>query len=62
MKPYEFMRLYNPKLGKFIYKHKGSGIIVDNIMKPMRKIVSYCKKVCCKKRSESIEIRCFTSE
>ena len=63
MKPYEFMRLYNPKLGKFIYKHKGSGIIVDNIMKPIRKMcVSYCKKVCCKKRSESIEIRCFTSK
>ena len=63
MKPYEFMRLYNPKLGKFIYKHKGSGIIVDNIMKPMRKILSpIVKKVCCKKRSESIEIRCFTSK
>ena len=34
------MRLYNPKMGKFIYKHKGSGIIVDNVMKPMRKIIS----------------------
>ena len=40
MKPYEFMRLYNPKLGKFIYKHKGSGIIVDNILKPMKRILS----------------------
>ena len=63
MKPYEFMRLYNPKLGKFIYKHKGSGIIVDNIMKPMRKILSpIVKKFVVKKRSESIEIRCFKSK
>ena len=40
MKPYEFMRVYNPKLGKFVYKHKGSGIIVDNIFKPMKSVVS----------------------
>ena len=40
MKPYEFMRYYHPKLGKFVYKHKGSGIIVDNIFKPTRKILS----------------------
>ena len=52
MKPYEFMRLYNPKLGKFIYKHKGSGIIVDNIMKPMRKIV---KKFVVKKGKKALK-------
>ena len=40
MKPYEFMRFYHPKLGKFVYKHKGSGIIVDNIFEPMRRILS----------------------
>ena len=40
MKPYEFKRFYHPKLGKFVYKHKGSGIIVDNIFKPMRRILS----------------------
>ena len=40
MKPYEFMRFYHPKLGRFVYKHKGSGIIVDNIFKPMESIVS----------------------
>ena len=28
MKPYEFMRFYHPNLGRFVYKHKGSGIIV----------------------------------
>jgi len=31
MKPYEFMRVYHPELGQFVYKHKGSGLIVDNI-------------------------------
>ena len=40
MKPYEFMRFYHPKLGRFVYKNKGSGIIVDNIFKPMRSAVS----------------------
>ena len=40
MKPYEFMRFYHPKLGRFVYKHKGSGIIIDNIFKPMKSVVS----------------------
>ena len=44
MKPYEFMRVYHPKLGKFVYKHKGSGIIVDNIFKPMRGVISSAAK------------------
>ena len=40
MKPFEFMRVYHPKLGIFVDKHVGSGIIVDNIFKPMRRILS----------------------
>ena len=40
MKPYEFKRFYHPKIGKFVYQHKGSGIIVDNIFKPMKSVVS----------------------
>ena len=31
MKRYEFTHYYNPKLGKVVYRHKGSGVIVDNI-------------------------------
>jgi len=27
-------------MGKFVYKHKGNGLIVDNIFKPIRKIAS----------------------
>ena len=40
MKPYEFMKFFQPKLGRFLYKHKGDGIIVDNILKPMRRVAS----------------------
>ena len=44
MKPYEFKRFYHPKLGKFVYQHKGSGIIVDNIFKPMKSVMSSVAK------------------
>ena len=40
MKPYEYKRYYHPILGRFVYKHKGSGIIVDNIFKPMKGVIS----------------------
>ena len=40
MKPYEFRRFYHPKLGRFVYQHKGSGIIVDNIFKPLKSVAS----------------------
>jgi len=40
MKPYEFKRFYHPKLGKFVYNHKGNGLIVHNIFKPIRSIAS----------------------
>lgn len=44
MKPYEFKRFYHPQLGKFMYKHKGSGIIVDNIFKPLKNVASSVTK------------------
>ena len=40
MKPHEFTRFYHPKLGKFVYKHKGRGLIVDNLFEPMKSVVS----------------------
>ena len=40
MKPYEFTRFFHPKLGRFVYKHKGNGIIVDNILKTMSRVAS----------------------
>ena len=40
MKPYEFRRFYHPKRGRFVYQHKGSGLIVDNIFKPLKSVAS----------------------
>ena len=39
MKSDEFFRFYNPKLERFVYKHKGSGVIVDSVLKPMRSVM-----------------------
>ena len=44
MKPYEFKRFHHPKMGKFVYKHKGNGLIVDNIFKPIRTMASFVFK------------------
>ena len=40
MSSHEYKRIYHPKLGRFVYEHKGSGIIVDNIFKPVKKMLS----------------------
>ena len=40
MKSYEFSRYYNPRIGRFVYRHKGTGLIVDNIFTPVRKAAS----------------------
>ena len=40
MKPYEFMRFYHPKMRRFVYKHKGSGVIIDNIFKPLKSVTT----------------------
>ena len=46
MASYEYKRIYHPKLGRFVYEHKGSGIIVDNIFKPIKSVLtSTFKKV-----------------
>ena len=40
MKSYEFKRIYHPKLGRFVYKHKGNRIVVDKLFGFLRKVVS----------------------
>ena len=46
MASYEFKRIYHPKMGRFIYRHKGNGLIVDNIFKPIKSaLTSAYKKV-----------------
>ena len=44
MQTYNYKRIFHPKLGRFVYKHKGSGSIVDNIFKPMKKMLSTATK------------------
>jgi len=53
MKTYNYKRIFHPSLGKFVYKHKGSGLIVDNIFKPMKKIVDAVVKPIAKKALKS---------
>ena len=31
----EFKRIYHPKLGRYVYAHRGNGLIVDNVLKPL---------------------------
>ena len=40
MSSHEYKRIYHPKLGRYVYEHKGSGIIVDNIFKPLKSLAS----------------------
>ena len=40
MKSREFKKIYHPRMGRYVYKHRGNGIIVDNLMKPLKKVVS----------------------
>ena len=44
MSSYEYKRYYHPKLGRFVYVHKGSGIIIDNIFKPIKNLASSAVK------------------
>ena len=40
MKSREFKKIYHPRTGRYVYKHRGNGIIVDNLMKPQKKVAS----------------------
>ena len=45
--------IYHPSYGKFVYKHKGSGLILDNILKPIKMIVESVVKPVAKKALKS---------
>ena len=36
----KFKRIYHPRLCHFVYEHKGNGLIVDNIFKPLKSLAS----------------------
>ena len=40
MKSKEFKKIYHPSLGRYVYEHRGNGLIVDNIMKPLKGAIS----------------------
>ena len=40
MKSREFKKIYHPFLGRYVYDHRGNGLIVDNIMKPLKGAIS----------------------
>ena len=53
MLTYNYKRIFHPRLGRFVYKHKGSGLTVDNIFKPMKRIMSTVLKPLAKKALKS---------
>ena len=53
MLSYHYKRIYHPSLGRFVYKHTGSGLIVDNIFKPVKMIVNKVLKPVAKKALKS---------
>jgi len=52
MTSYEYKRIYHPKLGRFVYEHKGSGIIIDNIFKPVKRVLSQVPELVVKPLAE----------
>ena len=40
MKSRELKKIYHPSLGRYVYEHRGNGLIVDNIMKPLKGAIS----------------------
>ena len=44
MKSREFKKIYHPSLGRYVYEHRGNGLIVDNIMKPLKGAISTAAK------------------
>ena len=53
MPTYNYKRIFHPSLGRFIYKHKGSGLIVDNIFKPIKMVMNKVLKPIAKKALKS---------
>ena len=36
----EFKKVYHPRMGLYVYKHRGNGLIVDTLMKPLKAVAS----------------------
>ena len=53
MLSYNYKKKFHPSFGRFVYKHKGSGLIVDNIFKPIKMIMNKVLKPVAKKALKS---------
>ena len=40
----EFKKIYHPRMGRYAYKHRGNGLIVDKLMKPLKAVASIVLK------------------
>jgi len=38
----EFKKIYHPRMGRYVYRHRGNGLNVDTLMKPLK----ICSKIC----------------
>ena len=38
MRSRELKKIYHPKMGQYVYKHRGNGVIVDTLMKPIKAV------------------------
>jgi len=36
----EFKKVYHPRMGRYVYKHRGNGLIVDTLMKPLKSVAT----------------------
>ena len=36
----EFKKIYHPRMGRYVYKHRGNGLIVDTLMKPLKSVAN----------------------
>ena len=34
----EFKKIYHPRMGRYVYKHRANGLIVDTLMKPLKSV------------------------
>ena len=40
MRSREFKKIYHPRMGRYVYKHRGNGLIVHTLMKPIKSVAS----------------------
>jgi len=40
----EFKNVYHPRMGRYVQKHRGNGLIVDTLIKPLKAVASATAK------------------